>query len=116
MPGTSHITTDHEEIRAWIEQRNGTPVEVSNPGGDPGGSFLQVEFPGYDRGEYASPISWDQFFQKFEERSLAFQYQEESASGSQTHFFKLIDRDDAGGASRANLRGGISETGGHSHE
>ena len=109
MAGESKITTDHEEIRRWLESRGGVPVEVmDNPTGTNEG-YLQVEFPGYDRGESARKIDWQTFFQRFEERNLAFQYQDENPRGGETHNFRLIDRDDVAGNNRRNDRGGIRE-------
>jgi hypothetical protein len=38
-------------------------------------------------------ISWDDGFQKFDEKNLCFLYQEEKQSGEDSTFFKLISRD-----------------------
>lgn len=37
-------------------------------------------------------VSWDQWFDKFEENHLAFLYQKEKASSEDSTFFKLIKR------------------------
>jgi hypothetical protein len=105
MAGESSITTDHDEIRRWAQERGGTPVIVRDTTSlSPGEGYLHLEFPGYSRGENAEKVSWDQFFSTFEERNLAFQYQEERPTGTETYNFKLIDRDDAGNANRAKPR------------
>jgi hypothetical protein len=37
-------------------------------------------------------ISWDEWFAKFDQESLAFLYQEHKASGEDSTFFKLVRR------------------------
>jgi hypothetical protein len=37
-------------------------------------------------------ISWDQWFRKFDQSNLAFLYQDETASGNCSRFFKLVKR------------------------
>jgi hypothetical protein len=92
---TSHTktTTDHGEIRRWVEEHGGRPARVrgSGDGGDPG--MLRIDFPGGTGEEQLEPISWDEWFQKFDEAGLAFLYQEQRASGEDSTFFKLVQRD-----------------------
>jgi hypothetical protein len=38
------------------------------------------------------PISWDDWFRKFEERKLAFLHQNRAPNGKLSRFFKLIKR------------------------
>lgn len=40
-------------------------------------------------------ISWDEFFEKFDESNLALLYQEETASGQRSNFNKLVGRETA---------------------
>lgn len=88
----SKITTNHEKIRKWIEERDGKPARVIGTGNaeDPG--VLRIDFPGNFAGDRLEDISWDQFFNKFEDANLAFLYQERLASGDESRFFKLIER------------------------
>jgi hypothetical protein len=37
-------------------------------------------------------ISWDEWFEKFDENKLAFLYQAKKASGEDSTFFKLVNR------------------------
>ncbi len=87
----SKITIDHDEIKSWTEARQGMPVKVKKTGGknDPG--LLRINFPG-GKEENLEEISWVDFFDKFEENDLAFLYQEETAYGQQSRFFKFINR------------------------
>lgn len=95
MSGASKVTTDHEAIRAWIEQRGGTPARVKSTGSGEDPGLLRVDFPGYRGKESLEPIAWDDFFRKFEEKQLAFLYQDEMRSGEPSRFFKFVTREDA---------------------
>jgi hypothetical protein len=86
-------TTDHDEIRAWVEARNGAPATVTSTakGGEPG--VLRILFREQESGESLEEISWDDFFEKFEEANLAFLYQDETKEGKTSRFFKFVERD-----------------------
>ena len=92
MAGESKVTTDHEEIQTWVEEREGHPARVI--GTDKGDSVgvLRIDYPGYSGKETLEPISWSEFFEAFEENELAFLYQDETKDGSESRFSKLIDR------------------------
>jgi hypothetical protein len=83
-------TTDHAEIRQWVEKRGGRParVERTGKGDDPG--VLRLDFGEPD--QTLEQISWDEFFEKFDENKLALLYQDRTESGSESRFNKLIDR------------------------
>jgi hypothetical protein len=91
---TTKKTTDHEEIRRWVEEHGGRPARVRGTGGDGDPGVLRIDFPGGAGEDELEPISWDEWFQKFDEENLAFLYQEEKASGEDSTFFKLVNRDD----------------------
>lgn len=82
----ARTTTDHDEIRRWAEERGGRPSIVRTDGE---GGILRIDFQEPD--ENLEPISWDEFFRIFEDRNLAFLYQEE-LSGQKSRFNKLVDR------------------------
>jgi hypothetical protein len=86
-------TTNHEEIRRWVEQHGGRPARVrgTGEGDDPG--VLRIDFPGASGEEQLEPISWEEWFGKFDEAELAFLYQEQKAGGGDSTFFKLVRRD-----------------------
>jgi hypothetical protein len=89
----SHVTTDHGEIRNWVEERGGHPATVrrtESRGHQPG--ILRIDYPGYSGRESLEEISWDDFFDKFEKEKLAFLYQDETAGGDCSRFSKLIAR------------------------
>jgi len=93
----SHLsvtTTDPEEIRQWAEERGGKPACVKGTGGKGDIGMLRIEFPGKPNAneQKLTPISWDDFFGKFEERGLALVYQKQTANGQRSNFNKLISR------------------------
>ncbi len=81
-------TTDHDEIRRWVEERGGFPATVkrTHQGGDPG--LLRIDFPGFSGEDSLETISWEEWFRGFEENELAFLYQDERDS----RFNKLVRR------------------------
>jgi hypothetical protein len=93
MANKSNTTTDHEEIKQWVEQRKGAPARVKGTGDGEDGGLLRINFPGGEDGRLEE-ISWDEFFEKFDQENLAFLYQDEKADGEQSYFSKLIRRDE----------------------
>ena len=92
MAGESHTTTDHSVIKKWVEERGGRPATVKRTGSREEPGILRVDFPGYSGEESLEPISWEDFFEKFEEKKLAFLYQEQTKEGQQSRFCKFISR------------------------
>jgi hypothetical protein len=89
----SKSTTDHQEIRKWVEERNGVPTTVKGtPAGGEDAGILRIHFPEYSGEEKLEQISWEDFFDKFEEQKLKFFYQEETKSGGTSRFFKFTRR------------------------
>ena len=83
-------TTNHDEIRRWVEEQGGAPAHVSDTGspGDPG--ILRIDFqdPGGDDDDRLEEISWEDWFRAFDENELAFLYEEKGDS----RFNKLVSR------------------------
>lgn len=92
MAGESKTTTDHDTIRRWVEERGGRPARVAATGDQDDPGILRIDFPGRGEDDSLEDISWDEFFEKFEENNLAFVYQEEVASGEESRFSKLVKR------------------------
>jgi hypothetical protein len=94
--------TDHEEIRNWAEDRGGKPSCVRGTGGESDVGMIRIDFPGYSGEGSLEEISWDEWFDKFDERNLALLVQDETAAGETSNFNKLVSRGTArGGRSRA---------------
>jgi hypothetical protein len=87
----TRTTTDHEEIRRWVEEHGGKPAIVRGTrDGDSG--VLRIDFPGGSGEDELEPVSWDEWFQMFDRNDLAFLYQERKAGGEDSTFFKLVSR------------------------
>ncbi len=93
---SSHTTSDHEEIRKWAEERGGKPACVSGTGGKGDIGLLRIEFPKATNhnDDKLQEISWEDFFEKFDERGLALVYQDKTASGERSNFNKLVSREE----------------------
>jgi len=83
-------TVDHTTIRKWAEQRGGRPSRVKRTGAGEDPGILRIDFG--DPDATLEEISWDEFFDKFEENHLALLYQDEDEAGHKSRFNKLIDR------------------------
>jgi hypothetical protein len=94
-------TTDHEQIKQWVEERGGHPARVKGTDKEDTSGVLVIDYPGYTGTQTLEAISWDEFFQGFEENGLAFLYQEETKDGEDSRFSKLISREPADKKSRA---------------
>ncbi len=93
MTQESKKTTDHDEIRKWVEARGGVPATVRSTGSKDEPGVLRIQFQEQESGDSLEEISWDDFFEKFEEQKLAFLYQDETKQGKTSRFFKLVNRD-----------------------
>ncbi len=93
MAGEAKTTTNHNTIKKWAEARGGKPVAVKRTERDGDVGLLRIDFPGYSGAESLEEITWDAFFKQFDEKQLAFLYQEQTSSGEESHFFKLVSRE-----------------------
>jgi hypothetical protein len=84
-------TTDHKAIRKWAEERDGTPARVKGTEDRGGEGILRFDFAEPD--EKLEPISWEEFFETFEDRKLALLHQDKTADGKTSRFFKFVRRD-----------------------
>lgn len=89
MSHQSKSTTDHDTIRRWAEQRGGWPAAVPNTGSDGDPGVLRI---GFQDDEDLQRLTWEAFFEKFEDSGLAFVYQEEILGSGTSRFFKFVSR------------------------
>lgn len=82
-------TTNHKEIKAWAEKHDGVPAVIKGTDNDGSGEgVLRIHFPkkSSDNDNFEE-ISWDEFFEKFEENKLALLHDPNGV------FNKLVNRD-----------------------
>jgi hypothetical protein len=95
-PGKSDTIRDHGAIRAWAEARGARPATVPGTEHDGHLGVLRFDFPGYG-GEDLQQVSWDEWFDAFDQRNVEFLYQDRKKDGNQSNFFRLLSADHAGG-------------------
>lgn len=86
-------TTNHKEIRAWAESRNGRPSRVKGTADHSGEGILRIDFN--EPEPNLEEISWEEFFTTFDDRKLAFLHQDKTADGHTSRFFKFVNREAA---------------------
>ena len=91
----SKVTTDHDEIRRWAEDRGAKPACVKGTGDSGDVGMIRLDFPGYSGEDSLQPIEWDEWFEKFDENNLALLYQENTAHGERSNFNKIVSRETA---------------------
>ncbi|WP_067970856.1 hypothetical protein [Nocardiopsis trehalosi] len=91
-PGQSLVTTDHDVIRQWADERGATPSTVPGSEYDGRPGRLLFDFGG-SGGERLEHVSWDDWFRTFDERGLRFIYQEHKKDGQTSNFFQLQNPD-----------------------
>lgn len=87
---SANLTTNHDEIRKWVEARGGHPACVKGTGhgqGDVG--MIRIDFPGFGGEGKLEPISWEQWFKQFDDNDLALLISPEAGN----RFNKLVSRD-----------------------
>lgn len=94
-PGRTLVTTDHDVIRRWAQERNAVPATVEGTGRGGHLGVLTLDFGG--RSDRLRHVSWEEWFKTFDARRLNFIYQEERKDGKPSNFFRLEspDREDA---------------------
>lgn len=88
----SKTTKDHKEIRRWAEARGAVPSEVASTHNKNEPGILRFHFPNApgEKDNNLREISWDAFFEKFDESNLELIYQEKTSDGEQSNFNKLV--------------------------
>lgn len=89
--GRTKTTTDHDTIRNWVEERGSTAAQMTGSSSD-GPESLAIT-PRDAEKNSVEEISWDEFFEIFEEGNLAFVYQTDRDDPSEQWFCKFVDRE-----------------------
>ncbi len=88
-PGQTRHTREHDTIRNWAESRGGHPATVPGTEHGDGPGVLRLDFPNF-KADNLRAVSWDEWFEMFDRRSLEFVYQEEKQDGTPSNFFQLV--------------------------
>ncbi len=89
---TSKVTTDHEEIRRWAEERDATPAAAIRGESDDGAGIIRLDVPGDNGGGQTEELGWDEWFNKLDKHKLALLYQEHTAGGENSNFNQIVSR------------------------
>lgn len=79
-------TTNHEEVKTWVDSKQGRPARSKTATGRDGTS-LKIIFPG-NTDKNLMEITWEEFFDEFDRDELAFVYQE----GGRDRYCRIIRR------------------------
>jgi hypothetical protein len=91
---SAKTTTDHDEIRKWVEKRGGHPAVVSateSKGGRDGLLRIDYDEPGGNDDDRLHRITWNEFFEIFDRNDIAFLYDPEGDS----RFSKFVQKESA---------------------
>lgn len=92
MENKAFATVQAEAIQAWVEERGGKPARVKGSKDKKRGEdgILRIDFG--EPGERLESMNWKEFFKIFDEHRLAFLFQEETAKGEKSRFYKFVRR------------------------
>lgn len=88
---SSKRTIDHDEIKQWAEARGARPARVKGTGKNDDPGLLRLNFPEYAE-DKLEDISWNEFFQKFDENGLSLLYQDMKSNGQMSNFSRFVRR------------------------
>ncbi|HET7361729.1 MAG TPA: hypothetical protein VFI78_07345 [Salinimicrobium sp.] len=89
MASESKTTNNHTIIKKWVEAHQGKPSVVESTDNEKGGGLLRINFPGYEE-DNLKEISWEKFFDIFDEHQLKLLYQDETEDGKESRFYKFV--------------------------
>ncbi|RPI82030.1 MAG: hypothetical protein EHM41_19370 [Chloroflexi bacterium] len=91
MVTQGYVTIDHHQIKKWVHERSGWPaMKASRFTVRESDKVLSIGFTGCENDELLIPISWEEFFKKFDEQNLAFMYEDQDASGYLSLQYKFM--------------------------
>lgn len=90
----SRTLTDHQEIQSWARDHDAVPASVRGTTDDARVGVLTFDIEGYGADETdLAHVEWDEWLQAFEDNGLALVVQDRKASGEDSTFFRLVNRD-----------------------
>lgn len=95
---SSKVTTDHDAIRHWAEERGAKPALALKSDGEPGS--IRLEFPG-SRDTSLRETNWDDWLRQLDKSKLALLYQQQTPDGELSRFYRIVPREKADQVERA---------------
>lgn len=84
--------TDHKQIRRWAEERGATPACVRGSGDSLTNGELRLDVPGAETDDTLTPLTWDQWFEAFEQQGLALRVEDEADGVAVSNVSSLVAR------------------------
>jgi hypothetical protein len=92
MTSELNLTTDHDEIRQWVESVGARPVQVRLAASTGRVGVPALDVPGRRTSGAVEAVTWDDWFDEFDRAGLALLYEPEPASSAPAPFGKLVPR------------------------
>lgn len=90
--GLADMLIEHDEIVAWAETRNATPIVIAQSRHPHEFARLSLRFPDEEPGALYEPVEWHRWFALFEDRGLSFVCRDREPDGSLSREFRLARR------------------------
>lgn len=92
------ITIDHEKIKKWVIKNKGRPAVIDDPQAGSDDVGIRIDFPGKKdesllRENVSPDVTWERFFKIFEDKKLAFLYQERAKYHDPSMSYRFVLRD-----------------------
>lgn len=84
------VTNDRKMIKEWVEMRNGRPAVARQSSGTDTTEVLNIAFPELDDHTTFTEITWDEFFEKLDEKRLAFLYRDQEKNGTISRAYSFL--------------------------
>ena len=85
---SAKATTNHDEIRRWVEARGGHPAHVKTRANRRSPVVLRIDYLGFNGQETRERIESDEWFDALDKNKLSFLHQDKRNS----RFSKLVER------------------------
>ncbi len=84
------LTTNRNVIKKWAQARHGWPALIRRATSAGFEMVLSIVFPDSSSSEIARKLTWDEFFDQFEQQHLVFVYQEKDQNQRLSKSFAFL--------------------------
>ncbi|NGX85294.1 hypothetical protein [Aequorivita sp. KMM 9714] len=86
-------TDNHTTIKNWVEARDGVPAMTEGIANTSmAGKMLRINF--HNNKENLSNISWDVFFEIFDENNFQLLYDDRTIDGKKSNYYQFVKKGD----------------------